>query len=93
MEKSNLRKVTFTLNGSDVFGFQNLNSGDIITGGKDAKEYSKKRKGLFHCFGNGIQFDDNGQPFSMTFAIIEMSNGQIVRIPPQNVKFVEKFGK
>ena len=89
MDKSDLRKVTFTLNGFDVLGFQNLNLGDIVAEGKDAVEFNKKRRGFFHCWGNGIQYGENGQPFPITYAVIEMSNGVIVRIPPQNVKFVK----
>lgn len=89
MENSNLRKVIFTLNGSDVFGYQQLSLGDIVAGGKDPEEYNKEREGIFHCWGNGIQLSDEGQPIPVTFAIIEMPDGQVVQIPPRNVKFVK----
>lgn len=51
MDKSDLRKVTFTLNGFDVLGFQNLNLGDIVAEGKDAVEFNKKKARLFPLLG------------------------------------------
>lgn len=85
--KKELRKVTFSLNGADVLGFQHLNLGDIVSGNKNPKEYDKQHNGLFHVWGNGIQTDDEGHHFPVTFAIVELNDGNIVEVPPTNIKF------
>lgn len=89
METTKLRKVSFTLNGVDVFGYKHLNIGDQISGDKNPEIYDKVQNGLFHTWGCGIQTDENGNNFAITFAIVELDNGQIVEVPPMNIQFLD----
>lgn len=82
-----LRKVTFTLNGMDVFGFPKMTRGDYYSGGQDVDYYMKERQGLFHCWGETIHTNEEGKPFQISCGIVEDEEGNIYQVPPTNIKF------
>jgi hypothetical protein len=82
--KKNLRKVTFNLNGANVFGFQKMTIGDYES---DAERYFQEREGFFHQWGEMIQQDSEGHPFQITYGLVEDLEGIIHIVPPTNIKF------
>ena len=82
--KTELRKVTFSLNGANVFGFPKMTIGDYED---DAEYYLQEREGFFHQWGETIHQNSEGHAFAMTYGIVEDEEGKIQIVPPQNIKF------
>ena len=46
------------------------------------------KKGYFEKYGETIYFDDAGQPYVSTVAIVETIDGQVITVPPECIKFI-----
>lgn len=53
------------------------------------KEYGQPTEGYFEMYGNTAFCDDSGNQFPVTVAIIEKTDGEVIKVNPSLVTFVK----
>jgi len=49
---------------------------------------SMEKKCYFEKYGESIHYDDAGQSYTSSVAIVETTDGQVMTVPPGCVKFI-----
>ena len=47
--------------------------------------------GTFHQLGTKVNYDDSGQAYSITIAIVEGADGQMMTVEPHKVRFADRL--
>lgn len=83
----NIRKVAFNQFVPHQYRLDPMGKHAVVPGtGKWQSDFPNT--GLFHQWANDYEEFEHG-PGNFTVAIIELSDGSIVTIPPQHVKFLD----
>ena len=51
--------------------------------------YGESKPAVFHRWGDHVIYGDDGQPRSVTTAVVEYADGQVGQVEPGRVKFVK----
>ncbi|WP_153065806.1 hypothetical protein [Achromobacter xylosoxidans] len=51
--------------------------------------YGKIQAGNFYRFGDSIYFDDGNNPMPKTVAIVELADGKVVEVEPNQIRFID----
>ncbi|HDK8695912.1 MULTISPECIES: hypothetical protein [Aeromonas] len=47
------------------------------------------KSAVFHRWGDNVVYGDDGQPRSVTTAVVEYADGQVGQVEPSRVKFIK----
>lgn len=52
--------------------------------------YEQPLAGVFHQWGSKVGYGEGDQPFSVTFGVVELENGEVKEVPPANIVFLKE---
>lgn len=87
-KKEDLRPCVFTLEGHNVLGFARPSMLEYENE-EQREEATRKRQGLFHCFGTELQ-PRTTEGHAISCGIVEdCADGTVYRVNPDNIQFTD----